>query len=465
MESFTHLRKPAIRSCSLGDTVTRSHTFHTVTQTKDQSQEEEGSPRQRRITVESYVPQSKDQNGNLAGKGSDRQGDRCFEEFSTEEVCQWFISIGLPKCLPFIKEKALSGADVASVDVNTLEVLHISSLEEREQLLSAIYREIHPPSSTSQKLDSLLETLGPNNIESFTAALVSMSKSKSSPQVNCLNMNRCSVKLRNRSHNYLVQKNSQLIEITINASERIVHLRTPKETSVGKVVESCTRMLNMTEDKDLFTLKEEQGSSEGLSPGLQIGSLATHVTRQLELYLCKKEKPKSIDIQGPKINNDCENAVNQNLQVSLPGKEEKIKALNQQVDSLQHVILQVQELHQGLVAFCSELKSTEGEVALVELNSAELEARLEEAQGRLRDKRQSLQALRDATTHAAAHGSGRSEVRLLDKMKTNCQVFMEEISLVHLNRQVAHLQTALQDCQDKGLLLRFRGDILSGSHA
>ena len=44
-----------------------------------------------------------------------------------------------------------------------------------------------------------------------------------------------------------------------------------------------------------------------------------------------KEKPKSIDIQDPKINNVCENAVNQNVQVSLPGKEEKIKALNQQV--------------------------------------------------------------------------------------------------------------------------------------
>ena len=42
-----------------------------------------------------------------------------------------------------------------------------------------------------------------------------------------------------------------------------------------------------------------------------------------------------------KTNGVSENAVNQNVQVSLPGKEEKIKALNQQVDSLQHVILQV----------------------------------------------------------------------------------------------------------------------------
>lgn len=38
------------RSCSLGDTLTRSATFHALTQTTDQ-QDEEGSPRQRRITV------------------------------------------------------------------------------------------------------------------------------------------------------------------------------------------------------------------------------------------------------------------------------------------------------------------------------------------------------------------------------------------------------------------------------
>lgn len=43
------------------------------------------------------------------------------------------------------------------------------------------------------------------------------------------------------------------------ASEQTVHLRTPKETSVGKVMESCLRMLGINEDKDLFNLKSKEG--------------------------------------------------------------------------------------------------------------------------------------------------------------------------------------------------------------
>lgn len=44
-------QKPLTRSCSLGDRLSRSATFHALTQTTDQQQEEEGSPRQRRITI------------------------------------------------------------------------------------------------------------------------------------------------------------------------------------------------------------------------------------------------------------------------------------------------------------------------------------------------------------------------------------------------------------------------------
>lgn len=40
------------------------------------------------------------------------------------------------------------------------------------------------------------ESVGPNNVETFTATLMSMSKSKSSPHVSCLSMNRRSLKLR-----------------------------------------------------------------------------------------------------------------------------------------------------------------------------------------------------------------------------------------------------------------------------
>ncbi len=42
-----------------------------------------------------------------------------------------------------------------------------------------------------------------------------------------------------------------------------------------------------------------------------------------------------------------------------------------------------------------------------------------------------------------------SEVRLLEKMRLNCQVFKDEIALVHLNRQVAHLHEVLEKTQAK----------------
>lgn len=44
------------------------------------------------------------------------------------------------------------------MDVNTLDVLHITTLEEREKLLSAVYKELHPSSPITQRLDSLLGT-------------------------------------------------------------------------------------------------------------------------------------------------------------------------------------------------------------------------------------------------------------------------------------------------------------------
>lgn len=44
-------QKLATRSCSLGDTVRRSHTFHSTCQGQSEILEDEESPRQRRITV------------------------------------------------------------------------------------------------------------------------------------------------------------------------------------------------------------------------------------------------------------------------------------------------------------------------------------------------------------------------------------------------------------------------------
>ncbi|CAL8300113.1 unnamed protein product [Merluccius merluccius] len=444
METPTQIRKPASRSCSLGDG-SRSHSFHVIGQTTDDNQEKEGSSRQRRITIASYMPQSsQDQNGNFAEKDNNGHVAKSLGALNTDDVCQWFSSIGLQKCLPFIREGQLCGADIASVDMNMLEMLHVSTLEDRELLLSAIYKELHPPSSLTQRLDSLIETFGPhNNVEGFAAALMSMSKSKSSPHVSCLNTTHSSLKLRTKSH--MVQRSSQLIEITVHALEQIVHLRTPKDTTVGKVKESCIKMLGMTEDKDTFTLKDNQGLSAGLSANQKIGNLLTSSDRQLELQLCKKDKQTEGDISKVNGSQDHGN-LSQNMQGNQPAKEEKIKELNQQVDSLQHVILQVQELHHGLVAFCTELKNMEAEVDMKELGPVELGQRLESAQSQLRERRQSLQNLKENISNAATQRNTRSEIRLMDKMKLNCQVFKEEISLVHLNRQVAHLKNALQDC-------------------
>ncbi|XP_061545783.1 uncharacterized protein LOC133409580 [Phycodurus eques] len=421
MDAFTRQRKPITRSFSLGDTQTGSATFHGLTQTSDQQQQHgKRAPRQRRTTVASCVSKCKDQNGNFPEKTVNRPEAKSLRQRNTNETCQWFTSIGLQKCLPFIQEANLCGADIVSVDVRILDTLHINTLKDKEQLLSAIYNEMHPPSTFG--------SFGYNHVETF----MPMIKSKSSPQVNCLSINRPSLKIRHNKQNYTAQRNSKLIEVTINASEQIVHLRTPTETTVAKIMDSCLRMLGMTEDRSFFSLKEQRDSTAELSQDQQIGSLLTSPSdKQLELHLCKR-------------NTTTQNSSEANSSTGIQ-KEERIRELKLQVESLQNVILQVQELHLGLVTFCSELKNTDGDGNLEMLSSAELEHKLELLQGRLSDKRKSLQSLQDHINNSAANRKKQLDVHLLEKIKLNCQVFKEEISMVHLNRQVARLQNVLQD--------------------
>ncbi|KAF7219720.1 putative LOC107375453-like protein [Nothobranchius furzeri] len=407
MDTYTHQKRPLMRSCSFGDTTTQSSTFQTLSQTTNLCKERKGLSRERRKTVASCIPPSMDQNGNSTEKDVNRQVYKSLSELNTEEVCKWFTSIGLQKCLPFIREAQLCGADLASVDSTTLDILHIITLEDREQLLSAIYNELHPPSTMTRTLDSML---GPDNVETFTATLASMTKSKSSPHVSCLSMRQRSLKLsRNPSHNLTASRTSQMIEITINASEQIVHLRTPKETTVGKIMGSCVKMLGMTDDKSSLILKEHQDSPEQLSPDRQIGSILTSKSEngQLELYLCKTDKSTSPDLHHtPEINSPKEtDRSNENVLDNHPAKEERIRELNQQVDSLQNVVLQVQELHHGLVAFCSELKTMDTDVNVDGLGSAELRERLEVVNSQLMEKRQNFLILRDNVNNSTAHGN------------------------------------------------------------
>ncbi|XP_049328540.1 uncharacterized protein LOC103038221 isoform X2 [Astyanax mexicanus] len=449
MDSILLQKATATRSCSLGG-VPQSHTFRSVHHRAEDSSKNDGSLRQRRITVASYIPQPQDQNG----KFEEHTNQNLIElrhkplvEMNTEEVCQWFSSIGFQKCLPFIREAELTGSHITCIDLDLLDVLRVSGLEERERLLSAIYKELHPPNTTTQKLDILLETFGPNHIDRFTAALVSLTKSKSSPQINCLTTNQNSHKFRQKGQQFGAHRNTHLVEITIYALERIVHLRTPKDTSVGKVMESCLRMLGINEDKDQFSLKSKQDSSEEFSVEQQMGNLPGSETRLLELELCKKEKPSN----SPESPEFCTlNTAENNVQIiNQQIRDEKLQELNQQVDFLQNIILQVQELHQGLVVFCAELKSTDGQLDTETLDSLELQRRLSQAQNQLQEKRHHLQMLRDNTDITPVQKYRRAEVCLLERMRLNCQVFKEEITLVHLNRHIAHLHSALEEIHRK----------------
>lgn len=116
------------------------------------------------------------------------------------------------------------------------------------------------------------------------------------------------------------------------------------------------------------------------------------------------------------------------IQVSQTAKSERIKELKEQVGSLQNVILQVsitttinrrsvpkcpvihlmvaalvcslskkkiQKLHHDLVAFCSELKSMDGDTNVDRLGCEELEQKLELVKRTLNSKKESLQSLRD----------------------------------------------------------------------
>ncbi|XP_034040857.1 uncharacterized protein LOC117523433 [Thalassophryne amazonica] len=76
------------------------------------------------------------------------------------------------------------------------------------------------------------------------------------------------------------------------------------------------------------------------------------------------------------------------------------------------------------------------EVDVEGCTSADLKQKLDVVKSRLKDKRQDLYTLRDTSTSDVKMKP--LEVRLLEKMTQNCQVFKKEISVVHLNRQMAY---------------------------
>lgn len=78
--------------------------------------------------------------------------------------------VDLIVCADPLPEAKLCGADIAVVNLDLLHTLHVSTAEDRERLLSAIYTELHPPTRLTQRLDTLLGTGSPTQAagEAFT---------------------------------------------------------------------------------------------------------------------------------------------------------------------------------------------------------------------------------------------------------------------------------------------------------
>ncbi|KAJ8412754.1 hypothetical protein AAFF_G00117050 [Aldrovandia affinis] len=210
-------------------------------------------------------------------------------------------------------------------------------------------------------------------------------------------------------------------------------------------MESCLKMLGVTDNNNLFSLRNKEGPLTEFSVDQQIGDLLSSEKRLLELHLWKKEEP---EVLHPKVNVS-QGVSNDNLQGNIRTKEEKIRELNQHVDSLQNVIHQVQELHHSLVFFCGELRNMEKQQPPKAVCLSAVETQLGLAQGRLHEKQQSVRAMQGRLSNLEADKNRRLEVHLLEKMKLDCQIFKEEIIVIHLNRQVARLKSALQEFQAK----------------
>lgn len=55
----------------------------------------------------------------------------------------------------FFTEAQLCGEDMASINMNILETLQITTMEDREHLLSAVYNELDRPRNITQKTNNV----------------------------------------------------------------------------------------------------------------------------------------------------------------------------------------------------------------------------------------------------------------------------------------------------------------------
>ncbi|MGH0160202.1 UNVERIFIED_CONTAM: hypothetical protein FKN15_038782, partial [Acipenser sinensis] len=213
----------------------------------------------------------------------------------------------------------LQGPQIATIDLDTLDLLQLTSVEERENFLAAVYRELHPQDTTTQILDTLL---GRKSLCYF----------------------------RNTEFHAL---------------------------SISKVVQSMAS----------FAAKNA--------------------------------------IPTPEAQHDLR-------------RKDKINELNRHIDSLKDVIHQVQDLQQSLILFNLEHMDSDFSTELTCLT--DIEHDLNQNESKLQEKERLVQSWQ----HRCSKQESPAEEHLLDKMKLDCQIFIEEISLLYLKRQKAYLRSMHQ---------------------
>ncbi|KAK2165083.1 hypothetical protein LSH36_55g07015 [Paralvinella palmiformis] len=69
-------------------------------------------------------------------------------KWTTDDVVSWLESVGMEKFSPAFKAQNITGQDVASIDMELLDSLGISSIQDRELILSRLYELQHPDSGS-----------------------------------------------------------------------------------------------------------------------------------------------------------------------------------------------------------------------------------------------------------------------------------------------------------------------------
>ncbi|XP_078413656.1 uncharacterized protein LOC144689991 [Cetorhinus maximus] len=288
LSSVLQFKRPATRTCSLDGLKTMTGDLQSLGLAPETVTDGDDSPRQR-CTVASYIPLSAEQNRNIKeAVDTEEPRDKSLEEMNTDEVCEWFRNLKLEKSIPSIKEAKLQGHQLVSIDLDTLDRLQLTTAEEREILLSSIYKELHPLDTASQTFDKLLDTIGPHDIERFTAALVTLSDSQSSDWVG--HQSKFSHKREDKPLENKKLKKSPMVNLSVKAFQQNLQLKVPRDSTVTKVIDACRNILGLQEDSSHLSLNIVTSRTEikELQAEKQIGELKVLEKKELKLQLCKK---------------------------------------------------------------------------------------------------------------------------------------------------------------------------------